>query len=256
MSFPALVGVELRKLRRSKILLILLAPVVIMWLTAAVNARMSFDTRSVDIAPDANFFIQGFMGMVWFMIPASLVVCCVLVTQLDRSNGGMGKMLALPISPAALSMAKFCCVVLLNLAQLVMCLAGYALAALAATASTGCDMTLSPLYVVSVAAKLYLAAIPMAAAFWLLASVIDVTVFSVGIGLATIVPSVLMINTKLWAFYPMSYPFYLLMIEYGRSADGIYETEPQLLPWLPAAAVITAVCLVISAKYFARSERR
>ena len=54
----------------------------------------------------------------------------------------------------------------------------------------------------------------------------------------------------------MSYPFYLLMIEYGRSAEGIYETEPQLLPWLPAAAGITAVCLVISAKYFARSERR
>ena len=190
------------------------------------------------------------------MIPASLVVCCVLVTQLERSNGGMGKMLALPVSTAALSMAKFCCVVLLNLAQLVMCLAGYALAALAATASTGCDMTLSPIYVVSVAAKLYLAAIPMAAAFWLLASVIDATVFSVGIGLATIVPSVLMINTKLWAFYPMSYPFYLLMIEYGRSAEGIYETEPQLLPWLPAAAVITVACLVISAKYFARSERR
>lgn len=57
----------------------------------------------------------------------------------------------------------------------------------------------------------------------------------VGIGLASIVPSVLMINTKIWFAYPMSYPFYLLMIEYGRSAAGVYESQIAWLPWLPAS---------------------
>ena len=44
MSFSGLYLCELRKLRRSKILLILAAPVAVMWLTCAVNVRMSFDT--------------------------------------------------------------------------------------------------------------------------------------------------------------------------------------------------------------------
>ena len=115
---------------------------------------------------------------------------------------------------------------------------------------------LDPLYAAGFAARLYLAAIPMAAVFWLLAAVVDTTIFSVGIGLGSVVPSVLMINTRLWAFYPMSYPFYLLMVEYGRAAEGMYETQVAYLPWLPAAAIITLACLAIAAKGFGRSERR
>ena len=256
MSFSGLYLCELRKLRRSKILLILAAPVAVMWLTCAVNVRMSFDTTAVDIAPENNFFIQGFMGMTWFMIPASLVICCVLVMQLEKSHGGLSKMLSLPVNPAALCLAKFIAVLTLGAAQFVMCLAGYCLAAAAATASTGHDFLLDPLYAAGFAARLYLAAIPMAAVFWLLAAVVDTTIFSVGIGLASVVPSVLMINTRLWAFYPMSYPFYLLMVEYGRAAEGMYETQVAYLPWLTAAAIITLACLAIAAKGFGRSERR
>ena len=161
-----------------------------------------------------------------------------------------------PALAAALCLAKFLAVLTLGAAQFVMCLAGYCLAAAAATASTGHDFLLDPLYAAGFAARLYLAAIPMAAVFWLLAAVVDTTIFSVGIGLASVVPSVLMINTRLWAFYPMSYPFYLLMVEYGRAAEGMYETQVAYLPWLPAAAIITLACLAIAAKGFGRSERR
>ena len=41
MSFFSLVGIELKKIRRSKILLILLVPVLIMWIPSIVNAAMS-----------------------------------------------------------------------------------------------------------------------------------------------------------------------------------------------------------------------
>ena len=41
----------------------------------------------------------------------------------------------------------------------------------------------------------------MAAVFWMIANLIQTPVFSVGIGLASIVPSVLMINTKIWFAY-------------------------------------------------------
>lgn len=81
MNFSSLIGVELTKIRRSKIFLILLAPVLMMWLPSVINSDMIFDVRGVPITPENNFFIQGFMGMVWFMIPASLVICTVLLNQ-------------------------------------------------------------------------------------------------------------------------------------------------------------------------------
>ena len=36
--------------------------------------------------------------MVWFMIPASLVICTVLLNQTERSDRGILKMLSLPVS--------------------------------------------------------------------------------------------------------------------------------------------------------------
>ena len=89
MSFSSLIGVELTKIRRSKIFLILLAPVLMMWLPSVINSDMIFDVRGVPITPENNFFIQGFMGMVWFMIPASLVICTVLLNQTERTNKGI-----------------------------------------------------------------------------------------------------------------------------------------------------------------------
>ena len=60
--------------------------------------------------PD-NYRIQGFLAMTWFMYPACMVVCTVLLSQLERSNRGMVKMLTLPVNPAKWSAAKFvvCC---------------------------------------------------------------------------------------------------------------------------------------------------
>ena len=65
MSFSSLIGVELTKIRRSKIFLILLAPVLMMWLPSIINSDMIFDVRGIPITPENNFFIQGFMGMVY-----------------------------------------------------------------------------------------------------------------------------------------------------------------------------------------------
>ena len=96
----------------------------------------------------------------------------------------------------------------------------------------------------------------MAAVYWAVSALIKTPIFSVGIGLASIVPSVLMINTKIWFAYPMSYPFYLLMIEYGKAADGIYETQIAWLPWLPVAIGITILALAVSCIRYGASERR
>ena len=42
MNFFSLVGVELQKIRRSKILLILLVPVIMMWIPGMINSDFSW----------------------------------------------------------------------------------------------------------------------------------------------------------------------------------------------------------------------
>ena len=54
------------------------------------------------------------MGFAWFIYPACMIVCTVLLQQLERGHKGILKMLALPLSPSALALCKW--IVLLALA--------------------------------------------------------------------------------------------------------------------------------------------
>ena len=51
MSFVSLVRVELKKIRRSKIFLILLIPIIMMWIPGIINADMNFDLKGSPITP-------------------------------------------------------------------------------------------------------------------------------------------------------------------------------------------------------------
>ena len=115
---------------------------------------------------------------------------------------------------------------------------------------------LQPWFVFKEAGLIFVAAIPMLAFFWLLAVWIQTPIFSIGIGLASIVPSVLMINTKLWFAYPMAYPFFVITDEYGKMASNLTTTQVELFPWLPVAVGITIICLFTSCLCFGQAERR
>ena len=108
MSFLSLTGVELKKIRRSGILWILVIPIFLIWLTGVINADINFTMGNEGISPENNFFIQSFMGYAWFMYPASIVISTVMLIQTERRNRGILKMLALPVSAARLCLAKFC----------------------------------------------------------------------------------------------------------------------------------------------------
>lgn len=152
------------------------------------------------------------------MFPASMVVGTVLLNMTERSNRGILKMLSLPINTAKLCLAKF--VVLLALAafQILMTIVLYFVSAEIVSKTQDYDFILQPLFVFKEAGLIFAAAIPMLAFFWLLSVCIQTPIFSIGIGLASIVPSVLMINTKVWFAYPMSYPFFVITAEYGKLA--------------------------------------
>ena len=165
-------------------------------------------------------------------------------------------MLALPVEPARLCLAKFVVLLCLTIAQILMTAGMYFVSAAIASQTQNYAFILSPLIVFKEAGLICLSSIPMMSFFWLLSICIQTPIFSVGLGLAAIVPSVLMINTKIWFAYPMSYPFYLLMVAYGRAAEGVYETQIAWLPWLPVAVGITILALAVSCVRFGASERR
>lgn len=254
MNFLSLVGIEFKKIRRSKIILILAIAAIILWLPSILNARMNFGMQAEGISPEHNFLIQGFMGMAWFMFPASMVVGTVLLNMTERSNKGILKMLSLPINTAKLCLAKFVVLLALAALQILMTVVLYFVSAGIASQMQNYDFILQPLFVFKEAGLLFAASIPMLSFFWLLSVCIQTPVFSVGIGLASIVPSVLMINTKMWFAYPMSYPFFVITAEYGKLAANLTTAQVELIPWIPAAVGITIICLLVSCLRFGQAE--
>lgn len=253
-GIAALFRIELIKLRRSHIFWILLIPAVMMWIPSALNADVNFHMDDIGISPEYNFFIQSFMGMAWFMIPAALAVCTVLLNQTERTNKGFLKMLSLPINTGRFCLAKFLVLLLLMTVQMLFTIAFYYACAFLASRLTDYNFVLGLPYAAGCAVKIYLAAIPMASVFWMLAVLIKTPIFSAGICLASLVPSVLVMNTKLWPFYPMDYPFYMLMTEYGKQAEGIFSAEIQWMPMLPVAGAVTGGCLLIACVCFGKGD--
>lgn len=256
MNFISLVGIELKKIRRSKILFILAVATIILWLPSIFNADVNFEMQAEGISPENNFLIQGFMGMAWFMFPASMVVSTVLLNMNERNNKGILKMLSLPIKATELCLAKFVVLIILAAVQILMTVGMYFISAGIASQTQSYDFILSPLFVFKEAGLIFVAAIPMLAFFWLLSVCIQTPIFSIGMGLASIVPSVLIINTKIWFAYPMSYPFFVISAEYGKLASNLTTAQVELFPYLPVAIGITIVCLIISCLRYGQAERR
>jgi len=256
LNFLSLVGIEFKKIRRSKILFILAVAAIILWLPSIFNAELNFDMQAEGISPENNFLIQGLLAMAWFMFPACMVVSTVLLNMTERSNKGLLKMLTLPVSTIKLCMAKFVVLIVLAFIQILITIGGYFISAGIASHKLSYDFVLHPLFVIREAGLIYVSAIPMLAIFWLLSVCIQTPIFSIGIGLASIVPSVLAINTKIWFAYPMSYPFFVITAEYGKLAANLETAQVDLLPWLPVAVGITIFCLIISCLRFGQAERR
>lgn len=256
MTFKELLGVEFKKLKHSKLLLILFAAAVILWIPSIINADLNFQMQAEGISPENNFFIQGFLAMSWFLFPASMVVGTVLINQTERQNRGIVKMLSLPINTVNMCLAKFVVLIIMAALQILMTTVLYYISAAIASGMQSYNLILNPLYVFREVCFIYLSAIPMLSFFWALSICVKTPIFSVGIGLASIVPSVLIMNTKAWIGYPMCYSFYLITSEYGRLAGGMSTWTFKVFPWLIIAILFTVFCLVVSCFIFGRSERR
>lgn len=255
MNIFTMTSIELHKIRRSKILLLLMVPLIILWVPNVINAEHSLDPVMEGISPADNFMIQSFMGYAWFILPASIIVCTVMLQQIELGNKGILKILSLPVKPSAVSLSKCSVLILLTAAQCAAMTALYFLCSRIASAYTGHSLTADAGTALTLGAFVFLASLPMLALYWMLAVCIRTPVFSIILGLATMVPSVLILNVKAWFLYPPCYPFYVIIQKYSQ-LSGDETAVIDLWPWLPAAAVIFIICISISCLNFGRAERR
>lgn len=255
MNFSSLIAVEFKKIKRSRILPVLFIAALILWLPSLFSAQLNFD-MAVGITPEHNFFIQGLLGLSWFLYPASMVVATLLLNQIERSNNGILKMLALPINMVKLSLAKFVVLLALAAVQLLMVAVIYYISAAIISQTQDYNFILSPLFVLREMGLIYVSSIPMLAVFWMISVCIHTPIFAVGLSLASIVPSVLFINTKAWFLYPMCYPFFVITSEYGKLSTDLSTKAIEFFPWIPVAVIITTVALSIASARFGKVEGR
>lgn len=255
MNLSSLITVEFKKIRRSKILPVMLIAAIILWLPSLFNGELIFDTTG-EISPEQNFFIQGLLGLSWFLYPASMVVAALLLNQLERSNNGILKMLALPTNMAKLSLSKFIVLLVLAVIQLLMVTLIYYISAAIVSQTQNYDFILSPQFVLKEIGLIYITSIPMLAVFRMISVCIKTSIFSAGISLASIVPSVLFINTEAWFAYPMSYPFFIITSEYEKLSASSSASAIEFIPWIPVAVIITIISLAIASVRFGKVERR
>lgn len=251
-----LIKVELMKIRRSRIFWILLIPVIVLWIPQVINADMNFQVQAEGVTPENNFLVQSFMAFAWIMYPASMVVCTVMMTQLERTNRGILKMLSLPVNTAALSMVKFVVLLILAGIQMLLMTAAYFICAAIVSQIHDYSFMLEPLKVFREIGLIYVSSIPMAAVFWMLAVCIQTPIFSIGAGLVSIVPTVVITNTKIWFAYPMSYPFYFMMNRMNSMGTGLEDMKMEWFPLTAVAVAATVICLTVSCIAFGRAERK
>ena len=106
MSFLELLKIEFMKVKRSKMIpLIFIAPLLVV--TSGVATLQNYFSPEYTNAW-AAMFIQSALVYAYYLLPFSIIVVCVMIVGRETGNNGILKMLALPISRYALSVAKFC----------------------------------------------------------------------------------------------------------------------------------------------------
>ena len=106
MSFLDLLKIEFMKVKRSKIVpLIFIAPLLVV-VSGVANLSNYFTPEYTNAWP--AMFIQSALVYAYYLLPFSMIVVCVMIAGRETGNNGILKMLALPVSRCALSIAKFC----------------------------------------------------------------------------------------------------------------------------------------------------
>ena len=201
-------------------------------------------------------FIQSALVYSYYLLPLSMIVVCVMIAGRETGNNGILKMLALPVSRYALSMAKFCVLVFYLFMEMAVFFAVFVIAGTVATKTMGVTETLPVLYLMKWCAGLFLTMLPCLGAMWAVTVLFEKPLLSVGLNLLLVIPGVLVSNTPVWIAWPYCYSGYLVSCSLHDFTAGDNIRAFSLFPFLPAAILVFALALTIAVIQFGKKEMR
>ncbi len=208
MNFFDLLKIEFEKVKRSKIVpLIFIAPLLVV-ISGVANLSRYFSPEYTNAW--SAMFIQSALVYAYYLLPFSMIVVCVMIAGREAQNNGILKMLALPVSRYALSLAKFGVLMFYLFMEMAVFLAVFLITGIAATHMAGITESLPLLYLAKWCAGLFLTMLPCIAAMWAITVLFEKTLISVGLNLLLVIPGILIANTPLWIAYPYCYSGYLV----------------------------------------------
>lgn len=254
MSFFELLKIEFMKVKRSKIVpLIFVAPLLVV-ASGVANLSSYFTPEYTNAWP--AMFIQSALVYAYYLLPFSMIVVCVMIAGRETQNNGILKMLALPVSRYALSLAKFCVLMFYLFMEMVVFLVMFVAAGMVATHTSGITETLPILYLLKWCVGLFLTMLPSVGAMWAITVLFDKPLLSVGLNLLLVIPGVLVANTPLWIAYPYCYSGYMVSCSlHDFTTEGV-STAFELFPFLPCAALVFMLVLFVAVRRFGKKEMR
>ena len=101
MSIIELLKIEFMKVKRSMILPLLLIPPILVVISGVSSISMYMTPEYTDAW--SAMFIQSALLFGYYLLPFSMVIVCVMISNRETKNNGILKMLALPISKGKLA---------------------------------------------------------------------------------------------------------------------------------------------------------
>ena len=254
MTFLELLKNEFKKVKRSRIMpLIFIAPLLVV-ATGVANISQYFTPEYTNAW--SAMFIQSALVYAYYLLPFSMIVVCVMIAGRETGNNGILKMLALPVSRYALSVAKFGVLVFYLFMEMVVFLAVFVIAGTVAASTMGVTETLPVLYLVKWCVGLFLTMLPCVGTIWAITVLFDKPMFSVGLNLLLVIPGVLVANTPLWIVYPYCYSGYLVSCSLHDFTTESDTMAFSLFPFLLIATLIFVPVLTIAVTQFGKKEMR
>ena len=254
MSFFELLIIEFTKVKRSKIVpLIFVAPLLVVT-SGIVNLSRYFTPEYTDAWP--AMFIQSALVYAYYLLPLTMIVVCVMIAGRETGNNGILKMLALPISRYALSLAKFCVLVFYLLMEVIIFGVVFVIAGIIATHTMGITEALPVLYLLKWCASLFFTMLPSIATMWTITVLFEKTLLSVGLNLLLVIPGVLFANTPLWIAYPYCYSGYLVSCSLHDFTVEASDITFSMFPFIPCAIGIFVIMMILSVTQFGKKEMR
>ena len=254
MNCFALLKIEFTKVKRSKIVpLIFIAPLLVV-ISGVANLSRYFSPEYTNAW--SAMFIQSALVYAYYLLPFSMIVVCVMIAGRETQHNGILKMLALPVSRSALSLAKFGILVFYLFMEIVVFLIVFLFTGIVATHTAGITDTLPVFYLVRWCVGLFLTMLPCIAAMWAITVLFEKALLSVGLNLFLVIPGVLIANTPLWIAYPYCYSGYLVSCSLHDFTPEGTGTAFSVFPFLPCAIVFFILALLLAVKRFGKKEMR